>query len=84
MPRFYFTVDYDGVIYTDDSGELFATSESAEAHAAVVANELGRNSSDAICVSVVDEHGVELGRISNKFFKMREALTSSAMSERMH
>ena len=57
MARYLFQADYRGVTATDDIGEEFSTLQEAEAHAAIVANELGRNTSDGITVSVLSEDG---------------------------
>jgi hypothetical protein len=43
---------------TDDIGEEFSSLQEAQAHAEIVANELSRNTSDAITVSVLSEDGV--------------------------
>ena len=56
MPHYFFQAQYRGSTLTDDIGEEFPTLQEAEAHAAVVAKELGRNSSEAI-VSVLGEDG---------------------------
>jgi hypothetical protein len=56
MSRYFFQAQYRGSTLTDDIGEEFPTLQEAEAHAAVVAKELGRNSSEAI-VSVLGEDG---------------------------
>jgi hypothetical protein len=57
MPRYLFQADYRGVTATDDVGEEFSTLQEAEAHAAIVANELSRNNADAVTVSVLNEDG---------------------------
>jgi hypothetical protein len=57
MARYLFQADYRSVIATDDIGEEFATLQEAEAHAAIVANELGRNTAEAVTVSVLSEDG---------------------------
>jgi uncharacterized protein DUF6894 len=56
MSHYFFQAQYRGSTLTDDIGEEFPTLQEAEAHAAVVAKELGRNSSEAI-VSVLGEDG---------------------------
>jgi hypothetical protein len=56
MSHYFFQAQYRGSTLTDDIGEEFPTLQEAEAHAAVVAKELGRNSSEAI-VSVLDQDG---------------------------
>ena len=60
--RFFFPVDYDGVTYEDDTGELFLTLQEAEAYAEVVARELGRNNRKSIAVFLVGNDGSQLGR----------------------
>jgi hypothetical protein len=57
MARYLFQADYRGVTATDDIGEEFATLQEAEAHAAIVANELGRNTAEVVTVSVLSEDG---------------------------
>ena len=57
MARYLFQADYRGVTATDDIGEEFSTLQEAEAHAAIVANELSRNTSEAVTVSVLSEDG---------------------------
>jgi hypothetical protein len=56
MARYFFQAQYRGAVLTDEIGEEFSTLHDAEAHAAVVARELGRNSPEAI-VSVLGEDG---------------------------
>jgi predicted sugar kinase len=58
MARYLFQADYRGVTATDDIGEEFSTLQEAEAHAEIVANELGRNTSGAVTVSVLNEDGI--------------------------
>jgi hypothetical protein len=62
MPRYFFQADYRGISVNDDVGEEFSTVQDAEAHAAVVANELARNSAHAVAVSVVDADGILLAK----------------------
>jgi len=57
MPRYFFQADYHGVTVVDDIGEEFSTLQEAEAHAAAVAGELGRNEPEDVVVLVVSEHG---------------------------
>jgi Domain of unknown function (DUF6894) len=61
MSRYFFQAQYSGSTLTDDIGEEFPTLQEAEAHAAVVADELGRNSSEA-AVFVVGKDGKLLAR----------------------
>jgi hypothetical protein len=46
----------------DDVGEELSTLQDAEAHAAIVANELVRNSAQAVTVSVLSEDGILLAK----------------------
>ena len=65
MARYLFQADYRGVRATDDIGEEFPTLQEAEAHAAIVANELGRNTAEAVAVSVLsDERRRTVGEIT--------------------
>jgi hypothetical protein len=61
MARYFFLAQYRGDTLTDDIGEDFPTQHEAEAHATVVAQQLGRNSSEATVV-VLDEEGKLLAR----------------------
>jgi hypothetical protein len=65
MQRFYFSVVYHGTRYLDDRGELFSSSAQAEAHAVQIASELGRNSADAVSVTISNDTGVTLGCVVN-------------------
>ena len=62
MARYFFQAQYRGATLTDDIGEEFATLHEAEAYAAVVADELGRNSSQIATVFVLGEDGELLAR----------------------
>jgi hypothetical protein len=64
MTRYLFQAQYRGSTLTDDIGEEFATLHEAEAHATVVADELGRNGPEdrAITVFVLSEDGELLAR----------------------
>jgi uncharacterized protein DUF6894 len=55
MSRYFFQAHYHGATVVDDIGEEFATAQKAEAHAAVVANELGRNDPQPVTVFVLTE-----------------------------
>ena len=57
MPHYFFQADYHGATVVDDIGEEFSTLQEAQAHAAVVAEELGRHNSKAV-VSVLNEEGI--------------------------
>jgi hypothetical protein len=52
MTRYLFQAQYHGSTLTDDIGEQFATLREAEAHATVVADELGRNAAEDHTVTV--------------------------------
>ena len=60
MTRYLFRADYDGVQYDDDVGEVFATLSEAIAHAEIVAEELRRNSTKSIIVSVLERFTIRL------------------------
>jgi hypothetical protein len=62
MARYFFRTDYRGISVNDDVGEEFSTLQDAEAHAAIVANELVRNCSQAVTVSVLSEDGILLAK----------------------
>jgi hypothetical protein len=62
MAHYFFQAQYRGATLTDDIGEEFATLHEAEAHATVVAGELGRNSSQIATVFVLGEDGELLAR----------------------
>lgn len=53
---FHLRVDYAGLIY-DDRDDEFVTVHDAEAHAAIVANELTQNSDKKAIIYVVDDAG---------------------------
>jgi len=57
MAQYFFHAQYHGAMITDDIGETFPTVAEAEAHAAVVANELDRNDSQPVTVYVHTEDG---------------------------
>jgi hypothetical protein len=62
MARYFFRANYRGTSVNDDVGEEFSTLQDAEAHAAIVANELVRNSAQAVTVSVFSEDGILLAK----------------------
>jgi hypothetical protein len=62
MTRYFFRADYRGISVNDDVGEEFSTLRDAEAHATIVANELVRNSAQAVTVSVFSEDGILLAK----------------------
>jgi hypothetical protein len=55
--HYRFQADYGGMTVVDDVGQKFSTLDEAKVHAAIVANELGRNHPHPVTVFVVDEHG---------------------------
>jgi uncharacterized protein DUF6894 len=77
MTRYLFQTQYRGATLTDNIGEEFVTLREAEAHATVVAKELGRNRADdqAITVLVLSEDGELLAR-SNAASRERHGRTS--------
>ena len=60
--RFFFPVEYDGVTYEDEIGEVFLTLQEAQAYAEVVARELGQNNHKSVEVILVSDDGTQLGR----------------------
>jgi hypothetical protein len=62
MARYFFQADYRGIRVYDDVGEEFSALQDAEAHASVVANELARNCTQLVAVSVVGEDGILLAK----------------------
>jgi hypothetical protein len=62
MAHYFFQAQYRGATLTDDTGEEFATLHEAETHATVVADELGRNSSQVATVFVLNKDGELLAR----------------------
>jgi len=64
MARYFFQAQYRGATLTDDIGEEFATLHEAEAHATVVASQLGRNGAQeqTVTVFVLGENGELLAR----------------------
>ena len=64
MARYLFQAQYRGSTLTDDIGEEFATLREAEAHAKIVAYELGRNATQeqAVTVFLLSENGELLAR----------------------
>lgn len=67
MARYFFRANYRDISVNDDVGEEFSTLQDAEAHAAIVANELGHHSSRAVTVSVVNEDGILLAKAAASF-----------------
>jgi uncharacterized protein DUF6894 len=62
MAHYFFQAQYRGATLTDDIGEEFPTLQQAKSHAAVVADELGHNSSQIATVFVLSEDGELLAR----------------------
>jgi hypothetical protein len=62
MARYFFRADYRNTSVNDDVGEEFSTLHGAEAHATVVANELARNSTEAVTVAILSEDGILLAK----------------------
>jgi hypothetical protein len=67
MARYFFRANYRGTSVNDDVGEEFSTLQDAEAHAAIVASELVRNSAQAVTVSVLSEEGILLAKAAAPF-----------------
>jgi hypothetical protein len=63
MPMFYFPVEYNGNTFRDDRGEEFSTADEAQAYAALVAYELGRNYPKAVVVLLSDQEGTLLAKV---------------------
>jgi hypothetical protein len=83
MARYFFRADYRGITVTDDVGEEFPTLPDAEAHAAIVANELVRNCSQAATVSVLSEAGIVLAKAaapSDRFSSRRVSRVEPGLS----
>ena len=60
MTRYFFRADYHGITATDDVGEEFSNLQEAQVHAALVANELGRNDPQSVVVTIVNKDGMLL------------------------
>jgi hypothetical protein len=73
MPQFFFPIDYHGSSYADDIGEMLASSRDAQVYAGKVANELGRNSLKAVVVSVIDQKGALLSKVSSNRTESKRA-----------
>jgi hypothetical protein len=67
MARYFFRADYRNSSVNDDVGEEFSTLQGAEAHATIVANELVRNSTEAVTVAVLSEDGILLAKAPATF-----------------
>jgi len=69
----------------DDVREEFSTLQDVEAHATIVANELGHHSSQAVIVSVFSEDGILLAKrrhLSDRFFLPRASISAGLVNER--
>jgi hypothetical protein len=55
MTRYFFRAQFKDHSITENVGEEFSSLEEAEAHAAVVASELGRNSRPVTVTVIPDE-----------------------------
>jgi Domain of unknown function (DUF6894) len=55
MTRYFFQAQYRGATLTDNIGEEFSTVQEAQAHAARVADELSRNSSETTVIVLGDD-----------------------------
>jgi Domain of unknown function (DUF6894) len=55
MTRYFFQAQYRGATLTDYIGEEFSTVKEAQAHAACVAGELSRNSSETTVIVLSDD-----------------------------
>ena len=87
MPHFYFHL-LDGVFISDNKGTACETRKDAQAFAANVAAEYGRNRDridDDLCVSVTDEMGKEVFRtpVANHASKVAaDTMVATLRSER--
>jgi hypothetical protein len=70
MARYFFRADYPGVSVNDDVGEEFLTLQDAEDHAAIVADELTRNRTQSVVVSVLSENGILLATVARPFDRL--------------
>jgi hypothetical protein len=77
MARYFFRADYRNTSVNDDVGEEFSTLQGAEAHATIVANELARNSTEAVTVAVLSEDGILLAKAPTSANRLRHGGESS-------
>jgi hypothetical protein len=61
--RFYFHIVGDGRDHKDDTGEVFASVQAAEAHAKRIAHDLRYDAYQACTISVTDAEGAEVARV---------------------
>jgi hypothetical protein len=76
MERYFFRANYRGITVNDDIGEEFSMLHDAEVYATVVANELARNRTQVVTVSVLAEDGILLATVaasSEGFCNVRRA-----------
>jgi hypothetical protein len=76
VERYLFRANYRGNTVNDDIGEEFSMLHDAEVYATVVANELDRNRTQGVTVSVLSEDGILLATIaasSEGFCNLRRA-----------
>jgi hypothetical protein len=71
MARYFFRADYKNSSVNDNVGEEFSTLQGAEAHAIIVANELARNSTEAVTVAVLSENGILLAKAPTSANRLR-------------
>jgi hypothetical protein len=62
--RYFFRANDRGITVNDDIGEEFSMLHDAEVYATIVANELARNRTQVVTVSVLSEEGVLLVTVS--------------------
>jgi hypothetical protein len=76
MERYLFRANYRGNTVNDDIGEEFSMLHDAEVYATVVGNELDRNRTQGVTVSVLGEDGILLATVaasSEGFCNLRRA-----------
>jgi hypothetical protein len=76
MERYFFRASYRGITVNDDIGEEFLMLHDAKVYATAVANELARNRTQGVTVSVLNEDGILLATVeasSEGFCNLRRA-----------
>jgi hypothetical protein len=76
VERYLFRANYRGNTVNDDIGEEFSMLHDAEVYATVVGNELARNRTQGVTVSVLSEDGILLATVaasSEGFCNLRRA-----------
>ena len=63
LTRFFFHVVGDGQSFRDDTGEVFASAEAAQAHARRIAHELRHDAYQGCTVCITDAGGAEVARV---------------------